>query len=356
MNARYVKDLLTQDEFDVLSKAPSIAGARHPTWFSVFYEKPRRIEFLTNEAVARVSESGHSGWLEQLKPRLLRLDDHEEAAAALAELRAFGAMLEAGFTVEPIPRSNSATPDFTIDAGDGPVVVEVFTKHEDDDQKQLRELAQSGGSDPNIARSSFEAGGLSVKMTATVMQPGGAPDPNKPHDSVQANLISRICAAKGNETQLSEDRPSLLWMDLRSFGLWPEIVEPAQSAPLMMSREGLVAGALWYGLYGWKGAPIFDPSLRKGENVVPMGHDGRFRLSGKKKSKLSGVIVTLPETSIFFENPWATSPIGQRTRHQLVWLPDYDLPRSVCSWSDGDALASAELGRRQIEAMEKHGI
>lgn len=352
MNARCVKDLLTPDEFDALENAPSIAGARHPTWYPVFYETPRRIEYFTNEAVARVSAAGHSDWLSKLKPRLMRLDDHEEAAAALAELRAFGALLEAGFTVQPIPRSDAATPDFSVDGGDGPVVLEVFTKHEDDEQKLLRGRALAGDPDPNIVRSSFDVPGSKIKMTATLMQPGGAPDPSKPYDSVQANLISRICAAKGNESQLPSDRPAMLWIDLRSFGLWPEVVSPEQAAPLVMSREGVVAGALWYAFYGWKGAPVYDPSLGKADNFVRMGHDGRFRMTGKKKSRLAATIIVLPETLVFFENPWATNPVSDRTRHTSMWLPDYDLSRSVCSWSEGDALASVELGRRQIEAME----
>jgi hypothetical protein len=66
-----------------------------------------------------------------------RIDDPEEASAGLAELRAYGGLLEAGFKCTPIPVKDDSTPDFEVDAGDGPVIVEVFAKHQDESETKL---------------------------------------------------------------------------------------------------------------------------------------------------------------------------------------------------------------------------
>ncbi len=124
-----------------------------------------------------------------------------------------------------------------------------------------------------------------------------------------------------------------------------------QAAPLISGRDGLTSGALWYAFYGWRGAPIFEEDFFPRDRVVPMGHDGRFRMMGKKKSKLSGVILVLPDGLILLENPWTAHPLPDRARRFFERLPWFDLGRSVCDWSPGDALTQADLGRRQIESM-----
>ena len=189
-------------------------------------------------------------------------------------------------------------------------------------------------------------------MTIWEQRPGGSPNRGKPDDSVQANVISRICGAKGDEKQFPADKPSLLWIDLRSFGAWPGVVKLEQCTPLMSGHHGLTSGALWYAFYGWKGAPLFEEDFPLHERVVKMGHDGRFRLRGKKRSKLSGAILALTEELILFENPWAAHPLPDRARRFTERLPWFNLGYSICNWSPGDAEAVAGLGRRQVEAMK----
>jgi hypothetical protein len=257
-----IKDLLSNHDIVAIQNAPRIAGQRHPTWYPIFCEQPP-VEYLTNGSVRLISdEPGGIDWLSAQRRYLVSLDDLEGAAAALAEIRAYGALLEAGFQVTPIPRTmDDATPDFTVDAGDGPVVVEVFTKHQDNDQKQLLADVHAGKTPPGVERSTIKGKNVTGNFTVTTLQPGGAPDPNKPHDSVQANLISRICAAKGDESQLPNDGPCLLWIDFRSFGAWPEVLDLTHAAPLLSDRRGLTSGALWYAFYGWRNAPIFEVDL-----------------------------------------------------------------------------------------------
>jgi hypothetical protein len=345
-----VRDLFSDKELKTIKSWPLVAGLRHPTWSPIFIEEPKTVDILSNRSVADVYLNGGEGWLRSLVPRLLRYVDPEAASASLAELRAYGGLLEAGFAVKPIDRSNEATPDFEIDAGDGRIIVEVFAKHEDDDQTIARREIAAGGTPPGVERSVMEGKHVTVNTTISVGQPGGEPNPEKPNDSVQANVTSRVCGAKGNETQLPNDAPSLLWIDFRSFGPWPEVVDIQQTSPIMSGHRGLTSGALWYAFYGWKGAPIFEEDTL--DRVVPMGHDGRFRLAGNKKTKLSGAILALSEGVAFLENPWAKNRLFDKARRMIERLPWFNLSASICDWHPGDAEMRVDLGKHEIEAME----
>ena len=47
---------------------------------------------------------------------------------------------------------------------------------------------------------------------------------------------------------------------------------------------------------------------------VKMGHDGRFRLRGDRKSRLSAVLLVMPEHVVCFEHPMAAFPLAEDTR------------------------------------------
>jgi hypothetical protein len=352
MTFQRVRDLLSDNELAAIWDTPLIATGRYPTWYPVFYSEPRLVDHLSNQAVALISGKGGDDWLRGLAPRLCRIDDPEEASAALAELRTYGALLEAGFEVAPIPVKDDSTPDFEVNADDGRVIVEVFAKHQDESETRLWRDIQAEKTPPGVERRSAKVKGGEINTTLSEHHPGGAPDAKKPNDSTQANVISRICAAKGKERQVPPDRPSLLWIDLRSFGGWPEALRLEHCAPLISGHHGLTSGALWYAFYGWKGASIFEEDFPLHERVVPMGHDGRFRLQGEKKSKLSGAILVLSEGLVLFENPWADHPLPDRARRLIERLPWFDLGHSICNWSHGDAGALVEIGHRQIQAMK----
>ncbi|MGC1830518.1 MAG: hypothetical protein WA663_08905, partial [Candidatus Acidiferrales bacterium] len=67
-------------------------------------------------------------WIEELKPRIVG-SNVVDAASALSELRAYGALLEAGYSVNPVPTDpQKATPDFTITDGTTVALVEVQAK------------------------------------------------------------------------------------------------------------------------------------------------------------------------------------------------------------------------------------
>lgn len=348
-----VRHLLSAGELAGIWDAPLIGAGRHPTWYPIFASEARTVDHLTNQAVAVVAGRGDNAWLTGLAPRISRPDDYAEAAATLAELRAYGALLEAGFNVRPIPVSDDSTPDFEIDAGDGSIIVEVFAKHEDKKETELWNAVRAGPVPSGSEHHESEGRGRKVQITISEHHPAGAPDPAKPADSVQANAISRICAAKGEEKQFPSDRPSLLWIDLRSFGGWPEALTLEQCMPLASGHSGLTSGAIWYAFYGWKDAPIFEEDFPLHERIVPMGHDGRFRLSAQKKSKLSGAIIVLSHGLVHLENPWATNQIPDRARRYMERLPCFNIGHSICNWAKGDAEGLVECGRRQVEAMKQ---
>lgn len=134
-----LSDLLTPQQIQDLDQAdlrPN--GYRHPTWFALHNPKPRAIDHLVHKAIPLIArQAGGDAWLRDLAPRLNDFNDDRNASSSLAEIRAYGGLLEAGFQVKPIVRTSDATPDFTVDAGDGPVTVEVFSKHQDEDQDDL---------------------------------------------------------------------------------------------------------------------------------------------------------------------------------------------------------------------------
>ena len=348
-----VSSLFTEAELVELNAAPLFAGSRHPTWMAAIRDQRGRIGYLMDNAVDRIRcEPGGSVWLASVKKRLIHLGNLEDTASALAELRTYGAFLSAGVGITPIPRSNDKTPDFALDFGNEPVILEVYSKHQDDKEARLNAALHSKDEHSGIERKTTHVTGARLDFSTTVLHPGGAPDPNKAGDSTQANLVSRLCRAKGDETQLPNDQPSLLWLDLANFGPWPEAITLDQADPLLTGNYGFTSGAFWHAFYGCKGAPLLEPLWpTRTQMKVAMGHDGRFRLTGVKKSKLAAVIIRVSEECAIFENPWAAHRLSNQARRALVDLPDVHLQRSVLDWLPGDVEKSLELAEGQLAAI-----
>jgi hypothetical protein len=339
MSYQNVGDLLTDSEKAVIDNAPIGSTGRFPTWHPIFSPKQTKTDHLSNHAVSLVSTKGDQTWLASLNTRLTNIANAEDAAAALAELRVYGAFLEAAFKVKPIQVTAKPTPDFEVDVGDGPVAVEVFAKHQHAQGPSISTPSNQANSNKNI------------QITITTHFPAGSPDPKKKDDCTQANVISRVCGAKGSEKQFPTDKPCLLWIDFRTFGAWPGIISLDQCQPLISGHNGLCSGALWYAFFGWEKAPIFEEYFDFNERTYRMGHAGRFRLDGKSKSKLSGVILALTDGCVMFENPWANNPLQDRTRRHIERLPWFNLGHSIIEYSKGDAANCVAMGRNQINYM-----
>src|ERR1700709_1551422 len=182
-----VRALLNDAQRAAIFDAPLVAQGKHPTWHPVFSSQPRSVDVLSNRAVARISKEPEGlSWLEALSRRLADTSNREDAAAALAELRAYGSLLEANFSVKPKKPKTVPTPEFMVDAGDGEVVVEVFAKHQDDDQKLLVDTGAGNYSPCADDVIVVNSGQVEITMETRVLHPGGTPDPKKPHDSIQA--------------------------------------------------------------------------------------------------------------------------------------------------------------------------
>jgi hypothetical protein len=187
------------------------------------------------------------------------------------------------------------------------------------------------------------------------LTPGGKADPKKIHDSVQTNLISRICGIKSNEKQIPGDRSALLVIDLAHFGgpVISQFFGPNEAAPVLSGHQGITSGPIWYAVYGWKGAPVFQEGRH---DIARMEHDGRFRVDGEQKSKLSAVLVVFDKGAVLVENPRASQPLTQGTRVMLCRYPWFVLARSICEWQLGDVQRQVEIHQNMIATMKQNLI
>lgn len=353
---RNLQELLGPTQVQVLIDAPLIMGTRHPTWFPMFNPNMRAVDFLVQGSIFRIAHvPGGEDWLKAKVHYLMDFDEINNASSALAEIRAYGALLEAGFQVFPIPHTDDSTPDFEVDAGEGRITVEIAAKHQDAATDQQQVAIHSGGELPEDVHRSERVIPGKGKITTTVasITPGGKPDPNKPNDSVQANLVSKVCSIKQDERQIPDDKPAVLVMDFANFG-GPNIAEmqnPGDAAPVQTGHQHVTCGPFWYGLYGWKGAPLFESGMHR---LVHMQHPGRFRLTGAKKSKLSAVLLVLSKSSSLLENPWAERRLPEKSRLTLTRYPWFDLTRSIGDWTPGDAAKQIELQEHLIKHLEQN--
>lgn len=342
--------LLMPEQVKAIEEAPLVADQRHPAWSALFLHQTSATDFLTRRAADAVWRSPTLKVdMRSVLQRAADLENIADAAAALAELRALGAMIEARMSPVPLPASakHGPSPDFEANAGDGPVTVEVHAKHEDGAQT-ARRLAIAAGEDvPGVERTSRKVGDMLVTHTTSVWHPGGTPDPKKPFDSIQANVISKLCSVKASEHQRREAVPSVLWLDLTTFDPMSK-GQLLQTLPLVSGHIGLTSGAIWHAFYGWKGAPLLEEGNPR---RTTMGHDGRFRMSGDAKSHLAAAIVSFERGLVLLENPWATVPLPPIFRRRCEGLAWFKLGNSVADWTPGQAAAQLALAVAQIEAL-----
>ena len=200
---------------------------------------------------------------------------------------------------------------------------------------------------PGFERSSRRFSDLVISHTTSVWHPGGAPDPTKPHDSIQANVISKLCAVKAGERQRRNGVPAVLWLDLNSFDRMSK-TQLLQTQPLVSGHVGLTSGAIWHAFYGWKGAPIFEEGNRRD---ITMAHDTRFRRTGGAKSHLAAAVVCFERGLVLLENPWAADRLPPGLRRRCERLPWFQLAPSVADWTSGGAAGQIAMAEAQIEAF-----
>ena len=356
-----LSDYLSEEQVGHINSYFDKARGRHPAWSvlnafrqDVDFERSPR-DYLANEAINIIGrEESGAAWLKDALRRVAQTADFEESAASIAEICCFGAMLEAGFEMQPIPTSKTPTPDFRFKVHGIEGSVEVTTKLEHEEQIERARKISEGETPEGVERHSTETKSLKMDFTVSVLHPFGAPDPEKLGDTAQTNAISRICSIKGKETQYLDDKPSLLWVDFRNLGMWPGGLKEEQSLALISGHRGaLCSGAIWYGFYGWKGLHVFDDCVGGTKSITPMAHEGRFSKDAPRVSRYSAVIVCLDKATILLESPHAPNTLSNSERFALTRLPWFKVEYSVAEWTKGDIDRNLELARSMIETLAK---
>jgi len=162
--------------------------------------------------------------------------------------------------------------------------------------------------------------------------------------------------AEDENKQLPEEIPSIVWLDLQFRDWWSLGIDEA--CPLYVLRGGRFrTGGIWLGFYGRECTALLDSeSLSDGlpPNVRGIKHLG-LRYPGyfmKESPKASAAILTLPECTIIFENPYAKKLLPYEVFARLIRLPWFDWPHSwIRPFWEKDDYAIKELQERVCAAL-----
>lgn len=348
--AGFFLSTFTSAELEATKVVYGQTGKAHPLARLADGESPALLARL--DQAVRTDSRVHGGKAEllaKLRSRMLAVANVDDAAAAIAEYRAFADLDEVGFEVRRIPESNAKrTPDYTIVPRptfwpDGGVEadIEVAARQDAPATRKTRVALQRGLSDEFIdqgRKTDLPRGTFTIRTAE--MFPGGAPNPAKVPlgtESVQTNFISKITSTKQDEKQFSAGRVGVLWLDFLNFGSVPSFYDASIAEPLSTSPYGLLSGGLWQAMYGETGDPIFEG----GRTIYKMGHPGRFHRGNS--SKLSAICVAVHEATIVYENPENLLP--EIVRMCLARLPWVNLTLSVVEINQGDVLDNIRINR-----------
>lgn len=324
--------VITPAELDQLRSARQ-PGRTHPV---VALAADSTFESANTERAAQEITIVDRPWLVAQRSRLLDTTDFANASSALGEIRAYGALLEASFTVNPQPQvpGKKVIPEFDVDAGDGSVIVEVYNRQMDPSVSAAIAQAEF---DVRAGKGMRSVAGSQASITIgepVSVTPYGVPDPKKQGESVTANVISRVASVKKNETQVDPAKPFVLWLDLQDMTIFGLSVSEEQFEPLYTEpTDGEVgSGGFWFGLYGRKGDDRIEMRGRD-YSTTPMLHDGRFyQLVQGHPTRVSAVVFSLPEATVLMEHPEPVLPLPPRFRASMLRTPHFRLDLSLCDW------------------------
>ncbi len=290
-------------------------------------------------------------WLRHLTKRLLQTEPLTEPASGLAELRAYGALLEAGFDVSTFPSNTSgARPDFRLSINGDEMHVEVQAKQHDEAMAEEIETFHRVTYEQSVAKAA-SVPGPSVAINMIDVRPFGRPRPGRAYDSTRTNAISKVSQIKDDERQFTEGIPALLWLDFQDAQNLGMALICEDLSPVMSWRGFVNSGVLWHALYGWKGAPVFERHCLlipfAGRSVMPMQHEGRFRRS----TKLSAVLISFPSATMLAESFRATAPISDAFRRHFPGLPWAHISSSIINWIPNQVKETISTQARMICTM-----
>lgn len=287
------------------------------------------------ERALRHLKQHHTQWLMNLKPRLLNIDDYSTSSGALGEIRAFGSILQAGISVKPISRNGA---DFLVEDNQEKVLIEVHSKQLHDKESESLEKFYKGlrNEMTKIDRKT----GWVIGEHKTV--PFGKP---QKHENVTENAISKLCAIKQKEHQMSTDYTSIIWLDFQDE-VWDLLDTVDRVLPVRTWNRAFYSGELWYAFYGWEDAPIFEHfrlDMLLGD-VVKMRHPGRFRNS----TKLDAVIISFSRNTVILENPFSKKAIKPSLWKKLIFLPWFNFEYSYTNWPAMNLRQRIELEQEKL--------
>jgi hypothetical protein len=260
-------------------------------------------------------------WVKGLRNRLLDGKDWSAAESALAEIRACGDLLRAGFSLE-IEKASQANnkPEFHATANGKLTIVEVWNR--------------------NLANSQGPTG-----------HPFGPPNPEKEGDSVLSNVIQRVAAIKEREHQSNELHPFVIWADLQSVETM-RFDYKEHLLPLMTWNGALESGGYWHALYGRKGDRIAEMSSGRTQ-MNRMQHEGRFyqKMKHGGPTRISAFVFASPTATAVLENPVTPNPLPSACRQLSVELPRFDITLSQMDWSEGIVAKTVAVQREMIEGV-----
>jgi hypothetical protein len=235
--------------------------------------------------------------------------DFQNAAALLAEIRAFGALWGCGLTVTRVRTGDERKRDFDANLrGRDPFGIEVHCKQMNaPEAKELADFLHSGPGFHTI----YPAGKL------------------KPGESTAENMASKFASIKSRAGQAAEGMPNVLWCDLQDEDWW--VLNASYALPVVTINGSFFSGGLWHAFYGQKGTPIFEANTTEetAEKVSYfMRHDGLF----KQSQKWDLAVLSFPSETVLFENPHPEHPLPSEEIEALIRLPWFNFDVSRFNW------------------------
>jgi len=296
----------------------------------------RGFEVALDRALLRIDKIPFAtrSWIEEELRSLATAEASDQTRSRVAEVEAALRLSWLG-PVERVKaverRRGIRRPDLRVEG----INIEVYCPQEHTLEKQV---AQAD------LRRQLEAQAGSVRVAVTVSYPATGSgrrvcedgtirrDPANRALMYPANkLIDRILTEKRSGGQFPDKEMNILWLDLKhGLGLSSVDCMPFRS---VIAKGTCFTGTsgVWHGFFAEEGSPLLaDRTALEwpvGRPTYGQQKCGWFR----ELPKVSAAILSTRDGLVFFENPWASAPLGDTERQKLFRLSEL---RPELSWSN----------------------
>lgn len=338
-----MRTIFNSTEIEIIKKT-TIKDRKHPLKRMLFPEQ-RDLQVVenTNRALGFILKADKH-WILNHKGNLLTTSDYTTPSSALAEIRAYGYLLEGQFSVTPF--NSGATyrkPEFLLTENNERISIEVHAKHLNDEEAKALENFHTER--VQILK------GRSYIFREHVVTPFGKP---RLGENVTENVISKLAAIKQDESQFSQNETNILWLDFQDE-IWDLVLSVNSVNPVSTWNGEWFSGGIWYAFYGWVGAPIFESHTTERRIKIPhvkMRHEGRFRIA----TKLDAVIVAFPRYTVILENSTSQKPIKPTVWRKLFLLPWFRFEYSYINWPNPNLKQRIKTIKKNIISLSKKVI